>query len=295
MINETKNAPTPLTPNSFTYLGGTFTGWNTQAKGGGTAYADGATYPFLANVTLYAQWKVNPTYEVIFNANGGTESETNETSNYPTALTTNTFTDPGHTFTGWNTQPTGGGTAYADGATYPFTADVTLYAQWKVNLSYTVTFKANGGIGSQTSETDDNPTALTLVASGAISRSGYTFTGWNTRPTGGGTAYANGATYPFTADVTLYAQWKASTPRAIRLIGTITAGKTQNVTIVGTSFAGTTKVASNAVGTAVRIMHVTNTRVVVRVTVKLGTRRGTHTLKIVLRNGKSCTIRYLTR
>src|SRR5438874_1845692 len=53
-----------------------------------------------------------------------------EVHNAPTALTTNTFTRTGYDFTGWNTAATGSGTAYADGATYSFAADVTLYAQW---------------------------------------------------------------------------------------------------------------------------------------------------------------------
>ena len=55
-----------------------------------------------------------------FNANGGTGTMANETDTAPTALTTNTFTRTGYTFAGWNTVAGGGGTAYADGATYPF-------------------------------------------------------------------------------------------------------------------------------------------------------------------------------
>lgn len=41
-----------------------------------------------------------------------------------------------------------------------------------------------------------------------MSRSGYTFAGWNTAADGSGTSYSGGATFPMgTADVTLYAQW----------------------------------------------------------------------------------------
>ena len=49
---------------------------------------------------------------------------------YKRQLTTNTFTRTDYTFSGWNTAASGSGTAYADGATYAFSADVTLYAQW---------------------------------------------------------------------------------------------------------------------------------------------------------------------
>jgi uncharacterized repeat protein (TIGR02543 family) len=74
---------------------------------------------------------------VTFNNNGGTGTMTAQTANVPTALTANAFTRTGYTFNGWNTAPSGGGSAYADGATYPFSADVTLYAQWSVD-TYTI-------------------------------------------------------------------------------------------------------------------------------------------------------------
>ncbi len=209
MAAETESSPTALTANAFTFTGYTFTGWNTAANDSGTAYADGATYPFTASVTLYAQWTAVPvSYAVTFNANGGSGTMAAETESSPTALTANAFTFTGYTFTGWNTAANDSGTAYADGATYPFTASVTLYAQWTaVPVSYTVTFNANGGTGTMAPETDNAPTALTA---NAFTRSGYTFNDWNTVAGGRGTSYANGAIYPFTASVTLYAQWMAT-------------------------------------------------------------------------------------
>jgi uncharacterized repeat protein (TIGR02543 family) len=146
-----------------------------------------------------------PASTVTFNANGGAGTMMAETKESSTALTANTFTRAGYTFTGWNTQANGSGTAYANDATYLFTASTTLSAQWKVNASYTVTFNANGGSGSMTAETKNTPTAL---SANKFTRAGYTFTGWNTLANGKGTAYANDALYPFTASTTLYAQWK---------------------------------------------------------------------------------------
>ena len=43
-----------------------------------------------------------------------------------------------------------------------------------------------------------------------FTRTNYTFTGWNTKANGSGTAYAAGASYKAAANLTLYAQWKAS-------------------------------------------------------------------------------------
>ena len=73
--------------------------------------------------------------------------------------------------------------------------------------SHTVTFNANGGTGTMAAETRNVPTALTA---NAFTRTGYTFNHWNTGAGGTGTSYANSATYPFTASVTLYAQWTAN-------------------------------------------------------------------------------------
>ncbi len=135
MADETElyGTASALTTNTFTETGETFTGWDTNSDGtSGTAYADGASYPFTAGTILYAQWAAVPV-TVSFDSNGGTGTMADETELYGTAsaLTTNTFTETGETFTGWDTNSDGtSGTAYADGASYPFTAGTILYAQW---------------------------------------------------------------------------------------------------------------------------------------------------------------------
>ncbi len=207
MSPQTTNVPTALTLNAFTRLGYTFSNWNTAANGSGTPYANGATYDFTADATLYAQWSTLPNHTVTFNSNGGTGSMGPQTTNVPTALTANTFTRLGFSFSGWNTLANGTGTAYTNGASYPFTADVTLYAQWTALPNHTVTFNSNGGTGSMSNQVANIPTVLTT---NTFTNIGFVFNGWNTLANGTGTAYANGATYSFAADVTLYAQWISS-------------------------------------------------------------------------------------
>lgn len=129
MSPESGAVPFTLELNAFTRNGFTFTGWNTVAAGGGTAYANGATYSTTADVTLYAQWSAN-SYTITFNANGGTGTMSNESGTLPITLTLNAFTRTGYGFTGWNTVAGGGGTAYADGASYNVASNATLYAQW---------------------------------------------------------------------------------------------------------------------------------------------------------------------
>lgn len=59
MANQfvTYNAATALTANSYTRTGYIFDGWNTNADGTGTSYANQASVTLTANTTLYAKWK----------------------------------------------------------------------------------------------------------------------------------------------------------------------------------------------------------------------------------------------
>jgi hypothetical protein len=45
---------------SMVYFGRTFEGWNTQANGSGTNYAEGEAYAVNANITFYARWVSAP-------------------------------------------------------------------------------------------------------------------------------------------------------------------------------------------------------------------------------------------
>lgn len=73
--------------------------------------------------------------------------------------------------------------------------------------SYTVTFDANAADATGTMTPQTNSSAAALTVNG-FSRTGYTFAGWATTPTGA-IAYTDGATYPFTSSTTLYARWAA--------------------------------------------------------------------------------------
>ncbi|MBR3317062.1 MAG: InlB B-repeat-containing protein [Atopobiaceae bacterium] len=193
-----------------------FDGWNTQAGGGGTAYAEGESVTPTGNMTLYAQWieeESEPeTYVVTYDANGGTgsmdEEEVEEGDTFTAASAD--FERDGYEFDGWNTQAGGNGTAYAEGETVKPTGDMTLYAQWTEEGSesemYVVTYDANGGTGSMDEEEVEEGESFT-TASADFERDGYEFDGWNTQAGGNGAAYAEGETVTPTGDMTLYAQW----------------------------------------------------------------------------------------
>ncbi len=76
-----------------------------------------------------------------------------------------------------------------------------------VIVQYTVTYNANGGVGSMSSVTVNANQTIT-VAANTFTRSGYTFTKWCTdAKCSGGYVYKSGDNLVVTSDITLYAQW----------------------------------------------------------------------------------------
>jgi len=208
MSNQSTNVSTAITTNTFTRTGYSFTVWNTESGGGGTTYADGATYSFAASITLYAQWSAN-TLNITYDTNGGSSITGGEATTVTGGTISSLPEDPtqaGYTFKGWFTASTSG-TQFTTTSPHGQTANFTVYAQWTPIGGYSITFNPNGGSGSMSNQSSLISTAIT---SNTFARSGYTFTGWNTQSGGGGTAYSNGATYDFSSSITLYAQWHAN-------------------------------------------------------------------------------------
>ena len=85
----------------------------------------------------------------------------------------------------------------------PVTADMTLYAKWKLN-EFTVSFDANGGSSATASKEVIYGEAYGTLP--APTRTGYTFNGWFTTQTGGTKITADTVVTAAT-NHTLYAQW----------------------------------------------------------------------------------------
>ena len=196
--------PTP------TRTGYTFSGWYTSASGGTKVGNGGDKYTPTKNITLYAHWS-GSSYTVSYNANGGSGAPSAQTKTYGVDLTLSSTkpTRTGYTFSKWNTKSDGSGTSYNPGGKYTSNASVTLYAQWTPN-TYTVTYNANGGSGAPSSQTKTYGVDLTL-SSTKPTRTGYTFSKWNTKSDGSGTSYNPSGKYTSNASVTLYAQWTPNT------------------------------------------------------------------------------------
>lgn len=74
----------------------------------------------------------------------------------------------------------------------------------------TITFNANSGSGTVPSAISTYVGVANTIPSNSLTRTGYTFNGWNTASDGSGTAYATGSTITPSGNVTLYAQWQTT-------------------------------------------------------------------------------------
>ena len=208
--------------NGFTRDGYTFVEWNTKADGTGGHYGKGtngvAKWTMLpAGNDLYAIWQANPAnirYRDDWGATGSTPDTTGVTGQDVT-IARNGFTRPGYTFTGWardrRTDP-----SLQPGGRYTLTpGTTTLWAQWKADPAHLI-YNSNSGSTSQTRRTDGVVGQTVTVIANPFTRSGYTFTGWNTQADGRGKAYAAGNGFRLVADAksnpvntsVLYAQWR---------------------------------------------------------------------------------------
>lgn len=102
------------------------------------------------------------------------------------------------------------GIEYGGGSSYTCTASFTIPAR----NTYTISYNANGGSGSMSTDTVSYGSYYTTKAN-AFSRTGYSFNGWNEASDGSGTSWTGYIGKPwkwtYTKSVTLYAQWKINT------------------------------------------------------------------------------------
>ncbi|MBP3885509.1 MAG: InlB B-repeat-containing protein, partial [Olsenella sp.] len=212
-------------PNGFA-LRGTF----------GSSSVDGAwgSYPMGASVTQKAagmsfEYDYDPvSYKISYDLNGGAGGAGNPTS-YNVLYAADFTVAPtrlGYTFEGWyvggrradginvgaNARFASADDLYAKCASRT-TGDVTATARWRAN-AYTVRYDGNGATGGSTASSSHTYDAAKALTANGFTRKAHDFVGWNTRPDGSGTSYADGAsvrnlTATAGGTVTLYAQWRA--------------------------------------------------------------------------------------
>ena len=223
ILPEGKNNPAIYTieDNAITLVNPTRTGYNFLGWTGSdlTEPAQKVTIPAgsIGNRTYTATWKPI-VYIITYDMAGGTVSKENPVT-YTIETPDFTLTNPtrtGYTFTGWTGTGISGETPALQVTIVKGSIGERKYtATWKPN-SYKVSFNANGGEGKMDDQLftyDEEAKALTV---NAFKRTGYNYTGWNTKADGSGTAYADKQevkNLTATADttITLFAQWKIIT------------------------------------------------------------------------------------
>lgn len=202
--------------NGWTIDGYTFAGWTTNADGGGTKYAPGASWTASGTLTLYAQWTPGEA-GLTYDGNGATGGKTdpqNGVTDQKVNVRQNGFTRDGYTFVTWNTQADCKGNAVKPNSEWTLRGSSTLYACW-AGTAQTLTYHGNGATGGNTAaQSGHTGDELTTNANG-FTRDGYTFVRWDTAKDGSGTAYGEGkngvSQYVMKpAGNDLYAIWKAN-------------------------------------------------------------------------------------
>ena len=201
-----------LTANAFTRTGYEFTGWNTDAEGNGTAYADEVAFTASGDeqrVTLYAQWK-----KLTFACTARYKLQ-NADGSYPDDFTTVTVSDA---------------IEYGEVCSYTTTQDSSQYTNQSASATVT------------------GPTTLTVGSNGQVPRRTYSLTvaensSYLSNPTGSGT-YRWGQTVTIgvtkTANETCYSY---SAPTWSRTSGSGTLNSTSGTSVsftMGTSNATVT-------------------------------------------------------
>ena len=117
-----------------------------------------------------------------------------------------TLVDPvreGFTFGGWYES-----SSFTGSAVNSVENGKTYYAKW----NYSIAFDANGGSGSMSAQQVTEGDSQASLSQNTFTRTGYTFSSWNTAADGSGTTYESTALASSVYNgTTLYAQWKPNT------------------------------------------------------------------------------------
>ena len=201
-------------PAAPTKTGYNFGSWNTHGDGSGTAFI--GTTVVTGNITVYAQW-ASYDYTVTYDSQSGSAVSPQHVISPATTVVTLPAapTRTSYTFAGWWTGTGGTGTQFT--ASTPVTASIPVYAYWTTSTVYTVTFDSQGGTAVSPQQVVSGGTVGTLPAD--PTRTGFTFGGWYTATSGGGTQFTG--TTVVTGNIPVYAKWTA-TGTAASAAGTFT-------------------------------------------------------------------------
>jgi uncharacterized repeat protein (TIGR02543 family) len=236
--NLTGTTATSVTPDRKTYTG--FTSPAAQTK---SILADGSLvieYKYTRN-SYKLTWALAGGKVTVAGTGAAVDATGSPYSNvkFDDAIVTPSVARTGYTFAGWDATP----------ASKMPAAATTYTAQWNP-IVYNITYKDQNGAAFSGVHGDGYPATHTYGTATALvspTKAGYTFQGWYTASDCvSGKVTSLGAT-TYTADITLYALWKANTNTAYtvkhykqNLDGTYPAEPAETQSLTGTTGASVT-------------------------------------------------------
>ncbi|MFC0392918.1 S-layer homology domain-containing protein, partial [Paenibacillus mendelii] len=192
-VNHGSGATAPANPARAGY---TFTGWD-------VGFAN-----ITSALTVTAQYEANE-YTVSFDSTGGSVVEAIAADYGTQILAPAAPTQIGYAFAGWYKEAALANEWNFSADTVPVNG-ITLYAKW--TAVYHVTYNGNGSTGGSvpidSMEYESGDVVTVIGNTHSLTRSGFSFAGWNTQSDGNGTNYAASDILGISnTNVTLYARW----------------------------------------------------------------------------------------
>lgn len=214
--------------------------WNTKADGTGISYPVDKKLLIMKDMDLYAQWSSDVITGAMVNFKANDSFVTGSVDSVFVNLDSkivmpdNNYSRDDYVFSKWRINITsylaedsyeGEQSRYnlSYYINYPVYKEneFTVYAVWVSNdNTIEISFDANGGSGDMKAinveKTIWNGNLMdNKIKKNNFSKTGYVFTGWNTKADGSGTSYADNSFIKSDTNVKLYAQWQEAKKRQI--------------------------------------------------------------------------------
>ena len=187
-----------------TRVGYTFDRWNTAADGSGTSYHAGGEMSANADVTLYAQWKINKYPVTLITGEGVTGSLSANEVEHGGTVTVTAVSGDGFAEPTITAIPSENAEKVSEGV-YRIKGAVSFVASAAARATYTARFYLDGGLYYVQSAIDGSADKITLPNPPA--KQGCTFVGWFTAQSGGDRV---DGTTALDRDMSVYAQFEVN-------------------------------------------------------------------------------------
>ena len=193
-----------LSPQIPVRMGYTFAAWNTKPDGTGTSYGAGSELSVNADITLYAQWKINKFAVSLITGEGVTGTLSANEAVYNETVRVTALSGDGYNSPVITAIPQENAELISEGV-YRISGPVSFIAAAEAKKIHTASFYLDGGLYYTQSAIDGG--GVTVALPNPPVKAGYSFIGWYTEQTGG--VEVNDAT-ALDKDLTVYARFEAA-------------------------------------------------------------------------------------